>query len=1015
MASTKGNKSIKTNPELFSEETKTASERILDELEQQKSSNSDANKDVSEQVYFQIENDDEPQANTASAEQLVTDLLSKYYRGDHDVEYSRRFDHKDDYKHELILLLKQYGITYVTKHHYPLSKDELHVIRMDFFGRIREPDLDKLSPLYRGYLSLKNRTYTKEKNLSDTSSRRKKRRTKTNLLPPSSEYVTTYPLSAYDLSQKSEWSRVYRLFPRFHSLEHKMLQTIQAMHIPPEQLALMNIYDFSDILYRTFRKSEKSRDAHLFLGARQAFIKDVFKKNEAWIRQYLTRQNIHPRYIEALIKSAQSKGVTNDIHIASDIHTCMSEYAVAHAEEFQNFIIQSIRSDDYATQIRSRIQNNDYNIEGSALHFLENTQKQFSQFIKKNLLEENYAISLYEQFSHKIPSYVLDDIKGYIKENPQKFTQYLSQLDISPNLQKGMIKHLPDLTDPEQRQIVTHFIQTDQDSFFVYLLDNSRSIEYAKFALQTLDETPKLTDFGKDIITSFILSESHKKEANISELLLEKIKQSGLTPDALKEISPYVRNHFSALQNYFKQSNILTFDELQNELIENRKILVQNNALPESMNNLHKSFVLSNASYFKDWYINFHTKKYKENAAEAYEQINSSGINENNVEICCEFIKKRLSNFMEFSEQHNLSSANIIQKLHYHKILDDPALSDAVYSFICRYNSTFKNFLLQEHLQQKETNFDIMLKKIKQQGISEQASGLIHKFIIDNQPLYTEYQRKAKHLDQQVEQIYSRVINNKPSATDKVILNEYLNDNIYNYMIFQQDNSQLLPYVKKIIQNIKHTDIGSTEEHWLRAYAHNTSDQFKEFLVDNHYANEEKSEALVKNIQLTKKHMVVRYNDGSVLKIILEVHHKNACQDSGELKIGSHYQASPKTPQLTEQTQQQAQNFLREVEEENALSENITHENIAQINDFRNLCIFTQFWHKLMHSMDSTEPVEDRERFVARLMPTDPNIIFFGSEKTEDQLCYDYANDQRTKRYNRHLRELVISNKGLEL
>ena len=68
-----------------------------------------------------------------------------------------------------------------------------------------------------------------------------------------------------------------------------------------------------------------------------------------------------------------------------------------------------------------------------------------------------------------------------------------------------------------------------------------------------------------------------------------------------------------------------------------------------------------------------------------------------------------------------------------------------------------------------------------------------------------------------------------------------------------------------------------------------------------------------------------------------------------------------------------------------------------------------------MHSMDSTEPVEDRERFVARLMPTDPNIIFFGSEKTEDQLCYDYANDQRTKRYNRHLRELVISNKGLEL
>ena len=42
-----------------------------------------------------------------------------------------------------------------------------------------------------------------------------------------------------------------------------------------------------------------------------------------------------------------------------------------------------------------------------------------------------------------------------------------------------------------------------------------------------------------------------------------------------------------------------------------------------------------------------------------------------------------------------------------------------------------------------------MIKKIKQQGITEQNEGIIHKFIIDNLPLYTEYQRKNKQHSQQ--------------------------------------------------------------------------------------------------------------------------------------------------------------------------------------------------------------------------------------------------------------------------
>lgn len=1019
MTTGKSNKSIKNNPEFFSDELQTPEERILEKLEKEKLSQ----QPQTTETYFKPE-EDVPQAPIASAQERITDLLDKYCNGDHDVEYAERFNHQEEYKQELISFLKQCGITYVTRPHFPLTDYELHVIRMDFFGRIRQPNLDRLGSLYKAYLNISERGGISSGIVSKQKNDHKKLPVLTN------NKMITYPIEHYSnyLNQSPAW-KIYRLFPRFHHLEYRMLKTIQAMHIPPEQLPLMNVYDYSDVLYRAFRKSEKSRDAHLFLGARQAFAKDVFRKNEAWLRNYLERKKIHPRYIDALIKSAQSKGITNGIHIASDTHTFMSEYAAAYSEDFQNFIIHGIKSDNYANTIKERIYNNSYSIEGSALNFLKNTQKQLTQFIKKNLLEENYAVSLYEQFSRKIPSYVLEDIKGYIKENPQQFIQYLNQLDISPNLQKSILKNLPDFNDPEQRQISKMFILENQDNFFEYLMNNCRSVEYAQFALKTLDETPKLTDFGKDMIYSFILEESEQQNSKISPILLDKIKENGLTDNLLIEISPYIRNHFSGLTNHFKKNNILTFTELRNELIENNALLVQNNSLPTSMNNLHKSFVLSNIVYFKDWYINFHTQRYRENATEYYIQLQKQGITRNNAGVCCDFIRERLSSFMEFATQQNLSSSEIFQNLKEDKLVKHSALSEIAHNFIVRHNSTFKNFLLQNHLQQKEKKFDLMIKKIKQQGITEQCGSIIHKFIIDNQPLYTEYQRKDKQLNLQAEQIYNRIISNKPTSQDKAVLNEYLNNNIYNYMIFQQDNSQLLPYVKNIIQNIKHTQIGPTEEHWLKAYCSSTPEKFNTFLTENHYLDKEKSEDFVKNIKFAKKNIVITYTDNYVLKIDLEIHHKFAAQDSGEIKSGSLLYVPMSIKQRVPELTIEQLGSLKDVnsfdniplsKELKASSQvaNIytetTNGNIAQANDFSKLCFFPTWWHKIMHCMDRTESFDNKERFVERLMPTDPNIIFFGSEKPEDQLCYDYANDQRTKRYKNKLTNLIAANQDYE-
>ena len=160
MASNKHNRSIKDNPELFSDEVQTAEERILEQLEHEKLSQ----ESTTQKIYFQPE-EDAPQAPVASIQERITHLLDKIYNGDHDVEYSHRFDHQEEYRQELITVLKQCGITYITKPHFPVSDYELHVIRMDFFGRIRQPSLDRLGTLYKAYLNLKDKGLSQNTNI----------------------------------------------------------------------------------------------------------------------------------------------------------------------------------------------------------------------------------------------------------------------------------------------------------------------------------------------------------------------------------------------------------------------------------------------------------------------------------------------------------------------------------------------------------------------------------------------------------------------------------------------------------------------------------------------------------------------------------------------------------------------------------------------------------------------------------------------------------------------------------
>ena len=945
MASGNRNRSIKHSPDLFSDDAQTASEQILAALEleqQQKNTISDFSQIPQ---TLQQPTADLPEEDTRNAKQLVNFLIDKYYNGDRDVDVEHRHDNKGAYKQQLIELLSHYGIQYVEQYHYPLGKNEKHLIRMDFYGTINHPQHSKLSSEYRDYLKY-GKHISGNTNFNNT--------------------ISAYPLRNYDLSSSPNWA-LFRLFPRFQKLEKRLLKTLQAMQIPPHLLANLSVYDYSDLLYRAYRKSEDSPDAHLFLGARQAFVKDLFLKHEKWIRTYLKRQNVHPRYINALIKSAKGRGITGNIKISSDANTYMCEYAISHCNDFQKFINSNIKSDNYAADIKQQIQSDAYNLQGSTLAFLQNNRQNFENFIRKQLSENCYIDTLLQQFNRTTPPYILADIKTFISAEPALFKQYLQQkYSNAENLYAQINRNLTTLT-PKQQKILIGFTEQHQDSFFISLIDNSRSPDYARFAIASLSPVPVLNDYAKDILATFIIDNETLFSRQNSSKTIKQIKAHGITDENLLDIVPFIKKNSGKFKTYFKNNNILTFDELQNELSEAFSSELETTSLSVENQKFYKNFALSNSDLFKNWYIRFHTQEYRNNAAQIYNQIANNGIHTDNKEICGAFIKERLGNFVEFIENKNLDMAQTMRAIHFGNLDQTPELAKLSHDFIVKHSSTFKNYLLQKRLKDKEKNFEIMIKKIKSHSVSSQSNSLIHKFIIDNQALFLQSLEQGRQFNNQTQQIYSRICGNRSTVQDKSILKAFLNTNIYDYLVFQQDDAQLQPYTQNIITNIKQMKIGTIEHHWLKAFTIANKDNFLKYMKSQGKMATSYSEDVFNNIKFNKGKMTVKFDDGYIMSMDLTVHHIHAVKDRGD-----------QTRSL---------------------------ESIAETNSFSNLCLIVDYWHRVLHSLDSTESVEDKERIVSRLMPVDSNTIFYGGENPEDQLHYDYTNDKRTQHLEQKLQQ----------
>lgn len=200
---------------------------------------------------------------------------------------------RDFIREEIKTLIRTWGLTYVDDlAHYPLSREEKHIIRMDFYGSINQTE--KVPPrtnLSERYLQFINAPQFQQAEL---------------------------PAQDYNLDASPTW-QLFRQFPRFQKIESELKEQMHKMHIPAELLPAMNAYDFSDILYNYFKEDENSPKAHLFLGARKSFIKDFIRHNENALKKYLTQINVDQRYIDALVDEMKRFGKTSNIMVMDPI------------------------------------------------------------------------------------------------------------------------------------------------------------------------------------------------------------------------------------------------------------------------------------------------------------------------------------------------------------------------------------------------------------------------------------------------------------------------------------------------------------------------------------------------------------------------------------------------------------------------------------------------------------------------------------------------------------------------
>lgn len=172
------------------------------------------------------------------------------------------------------------GLKLEERRYYGLSKDELHLIRMDYYGTVDARPNHQLSDFYKDFI---------RNPLTDK---------------PSAE--------DYDLSQSPAW-KLYRQFDSFRKIEPDICNYMAQKGIDPKAVTVMGIHDFSDVIFKTFRTDENQIKVSFKKGdsPRNAYVKALARKHGDRIAEILRTENYDERYIQSLLSLMKNYGVSD--------------------------------------------------------------------------------------------------------------------------------------------------------------------------------------------------------------------------------------------------------------------------------------------------------------------------------------------------------------------------------------------------------------------------------------------------------------------------------------------------------------------------------------------------------------------------------------------------------------------------------------------------------------------------------------------------------------------------------
>ena len=997
---------LKVTSSYLSEEAQTPAEKIMDEILPSTPIITDDNlKDTTQIIQHLEQTHDKEEAQ--SAEKELLDLLDKYYNGDRDVSKELRYKNKEQYKQLLIQKFKQWGLIYIEKKHYALSRPEKHLIRIDFYGTVNKPRPDQKSEAYT-----QNSTV-----FGEELSRKEKKKAKNSLnndlvqAPSSSlQEKPKYSPQDYDLSTSPTW-RLMRTFPRFHTIENKVRIQMAKQGLAPQILPYLNVYDYSDILYNYYQKPEtqEGESVRIFLGARQAFIKDLFRKHADWFRDYFKRHNYDERYAEALIKSAQRKGVTANIELKDTMQDYIFEYLHNHKQNFILFTQQEIHKGKHTTEILERLNNPNTTLTDEMKNFLSENKSQFQSYLKRKYITSHLLNATFEVLDDRgIPFYLKENLRSFIVSSPNEFKNFILQKGFSEReyeVMKERIKNKPPKGKLEN--LINSYAKQNLEKFQNFLVSENRDENYIKFAINSL-KRPLIPEYVRESLYNFILSKGHSP-------LSQQLQQEGITRENFASVKEYILQHRKEYSEFFKQNNILTYQELNEQYTDITNFIIKTQNIPSYIKNFAQQFIRRNQTVFRYWYSNFRVRQHQKDAEKKHKNIMEKGLSENDFKEVSTFIKERLDIFSEYCQGKGLSltpqelqlifnQGNFLNSQELNKFPNKETIGtmrNLLEQFIRRNGYIYRNSLIQQHIHAKENEADIILKKIAQQGITSTTLAIAHKFILNNKPLFNNDFYNSSDAQNYSQDIIANLLENTANKDILQISKNFILQRPKEFETFIQAPKNIENYLSNITQKLEASQNKGDVAFWGMQYITQNQDDFLQYLSNEKIGSENieniknqlSIQSLSQNIKMIfeKDNLTLQFNDGNMIKTIISVHHIKAVQDSIEEDI-------PIFPKGTNQ--------------EPIKPDFLYMPNLAAANYFKNLsAVIDDPYHiRFFHGMDKTEKFDNTERYIGRIYPQNQHIVFFGGLDPQDQLFYDYTHDERTKRYQRHTEKMIQLN-----